>query len=561
MPNLNSKLLQNFYKTSPMREGILSWYPFEKGALILESADGVLTDLLRSHSNNVVSFERGYSGSEKFDYVVVIDLNEITVELLKEYRLLLTKHGRLLLAFENPYGLQYFAGKHNSRTNIPFDFKRGESKKEVEIRLKLAGFEGQKWYYPFTNHYFAKEVYSQNYLPNEFFSHRSLVLVEDVDTKIFDERELWADVIKGGAFEFLCNSYLVEARVNKTDKECDVDFAAITAYREPSKALITTIHSDGTAKKRAVFEEGIARLKSLAVNHNELANLGVSVLQAEFKDDYITMKRLELPILWDYWCKKLTEGCLEEDELFRHYDKIREEIKKSVKHGRCYWELVPANCFYDVSNDKIIFFDQEFYWEDIDTDLAMVRAICALTYASEFRSYYKTEDWLKKLKSRYGLIDKWDELERIASSKTYEYVFNPTNTEPLEKSSEQVVQHMWELQGERISARNRYKKMNTVAAIINDMGIGNVAIYGYGLRGKMLRYALSEQGVNVTCIIDRASPLICGIPLFRTMEEVPEGLITDLIVVTPFDGSVQIATEIKSKVHFKVATLEEIING
>jgi hypothetical protein len=551
-----------------MREGILNWYPFIANASVLYLCGDALIELLKKRCGQIISADGDYDGNEKFDYLVVIDPGELKIELLEKYHSYLKTNGRLLLAFENPYGLQYFAGKRNPRTDMLFQFWFGESKKEAEIRLKQAGFTGQKWYYPFTNHYFAREVYSESYLPNEFLNMRGYFFMEDDYTKAFDERGVWREVIRNGAFEFLCNSYLVEARVNASDSPCDVDFAAITAYREPDKAFITTIHSDGTARKTAVFSDGVKRLKAIADNHNDLIRLGVNVLPLEFVDDYLTMKRVDLSTLWDYWTGKLTKGELDENELFSHYDRIRDAIYTSATDGKCYWELVPANCFYDEKNDELMFFDQEYYWENVDPDMALVRGIYALIYSVEFRKNPRTERWLELLKERYNLSGKWDELSEIADNKTNKFVFNNSHTFQIERVTERTAKRVIErvaentakLKEERERERARYNKMCIAIVTLQAMNVKRPAIYGYGVRGKMLRYVIEMIGLDVEFIIDKELPIVRGVPLFERIEDVPDDTNSDVIVVTPVKDAELIAQELRAKVRCQVITIEELMN-
>ena len=561
MSSIISRQLQNFYKVSPMREGIINWYPFESKSTVIESSNGALTQLLLEKCARVTSFDSEYDGNGKFDYIVCIDPGEITTELLSKYRSYLNSKGRLLMAFENPNGLQYFAGKRNPRTGLPFQFWFGESKAETEIRLQKACFFGQKWYYPFTNHYFTREVYSENYLPNEFLNHRVFQFIEDDYTKEFDERRLWKEVIRGGAFEFLCNSYLVEARACKDDEPCNVDFAAITAYREREKAFITTVNSDGTARKHPVFRAGLNRLNIIAENHGDLKRLGVNVLPMKIDGDCLTMERLNMPTLWDYWTRKLMSDELDEALLFDHFDRIRDSIYASAKEGRCYWEMVPANCFYDIENDNLIFFDQEYYWENIDPDMALVRAIFALKYSAEFRKDPKTQGWINSLKDRYNLTEKWDFLTDLAGRKTSEFVFNKVHTRPLDRVVERTKIREREHASERRAEHARYERMCITSNSLQSMGIQHVAIYGYGLRGKMLRYVLEMVDMEPVFIIDKQLSFLCGIPLFDSIEKISAENTPDVIVVTPVKGASEIAAELRKKVKCNVMTIEELTNG
>lgn len=569
MANLTSLDLQLFYKKSPMREGVLNWYPFEKNASVLENSDGALTALLQLRCKHVVSFDNGFDNLAKFDYVVSIDPRPITVELLKQYYSFLKPNGRLLLAFENPFGLQYFAGKRNPCTNIPYTFLESENKAQVETRIKAAGFQKQKWYYPFTNHYFTREVYSDNYLPNGVLNNRGGEFLEDDYTKEFDERGMWHEVVQNGGFRFVCHSFLVEACVGSGSIPCNVDFAAITAYREPNKAFVTTIHNDGTVYKKALYPEGLDGLRRLEHNHRELAKLGVPVLPVKLTDNALKMERLFLPTLWDYWVEKLMKGALEESELFFHYDQIRNAIYQAAKSGKCFWELVPANCFYNNENGELIFFDQEYYYENVDPDVALIRAICALQHSVEFQKDPRTAQWISKLQERFHLTEKWDEQIRIAEEETRKTIFNDHYNWPIlcadKRAVERAAERTAERNAERLAKKKadyaRYHKMSVVADAVWAMHLENVAIYGYGQRGKMLRMTLEINAIGIVWIVDKNHPIVIGIPLFSEVGEIEDFSNVDLLIVTPLQDADTIKSELIQQVSCPVMTIEELYHG
>ncbi len=565
MPNIASHFLRDFYFSTPMREGILNWYPFACDATVLECSGGALTHLLVSRCKEVTSFSESYGGENKFNYVVCIDPQKITTELLRQYHAYLNPHGRLLLAFENPFGLRFFSGKRNPRTDLPFTFWEGASKRSVEIMLNQAGFKGQKWYFPTADHWFAREIYSQDYMPNQFLNMRKPIYAEWDYTSEFDERWMWSEVIRNGAFEFLCNAYLVEARVCPTDQACGVDFAAVTAYREHSKAFLTTVHNDGTARKQAIFPEGVEQLKRMSDNHTELLKMGVNALPVTLNGNALIMKRLDIPTLWDYMAQKLVEKTFDETELFGLFDRLRDEIAKSSRGGKCYWEMVPANCFYDETKNELIFFDQEYCWENIDPDVALVRAIYALIYSYEFQNDSRTNDWIAKLKERYRLSEKWDQLAEVADKRTSEFVFNTANTAPLERATKRVREHaderLAERNGELAATRARFSKMCVAADCLKTMNVSHPAVYGYGIRGKMLRQVLEMNAMDVACIIDKAKPIVRGIPLFSNIKEISDDAEIDVIIVTPAKDGMLIAEELRKTARCPVMTLEELVNG
>ncbi|MCD6400884.1 MAG: hypothetical protein J7L73_03040, partial [Anaerolineales bacterium] len=285
------------------------------------------------------------------------------------------------------------------------------------------------------------------------------------------------------------------------------------------------------------------------------------VLPMKIDGDCLTMERLNMPTLWDYWTRKLMSDELDEALLFDHFDRIRDSIYASAKDGRCYWEMVPANCFYDTENDNLIFFDQEYYWENIDPDMALVRAIYALKYSDEFKKVPKTHGWINSLKDRYNLTQKWDFLAELADRKTREFVFNEVNTKPLDRVVERTKIREREHASERKAEHARYEKMCIAANSLQSMGIQHVAIYGYGLRGKMLRYVLEMVDMEPVFIIDKQLPFLCGIPLFDSIEKISAENTPDVIVVTPVKGASEIAAALRKKVKCHVMTIEALTNG
>ncbi|MCM3135735.1 hypothetical protein M3629_23440 [Paenibacillus polysaccharolyticus] len=515
---LSSKL-REYYENSPWKDSVFSWYPFE---------DGVT-------------------------YEMVMDPKDLSVEALAAYKQKLGAHGRLLLVYENPFALRYWAGKRATNTGLPYDtlFGRGEhplpSKAELQTRLKLAGFEGQKWYYPLTDHYFTREVYSENYLPDEFLNQRFIPYLSDDTYLQFDERSLYREVIRGGAFEFMCGAYFVEARVCTDDLPCTVDYAAITIYREPAKRFATTVCNDGTVRKSALHPAGKAALLRTLCNHEELMQLGVNIIQMKIDGESLVMPRLNLPTLWDYWANKLSNGIFEVDEMLSQFDRIQEAIMKSAQNGKCFWELIPANCFYDQKNDELIFIDQEYYWENVSPNVALTRAIWSLLYSPAFSADARTNLWLEMLKERYGLTDQFEQLSKQADFQTRVEVFGDI-TLPLEMATEQTSLSIVK----RSQITHRYYKFLPVVEVLEGMGKKSPAIYGFGTRGMTLKRIFDDRGVVVQTILDENLYNIENIQSNKALGN------CDILIVSLYAGE-SIKKDLQEKTNIPVYTLGELI--
>ena len=182
-------------------------------------------------------------------------------------------------------------------------------------------------------------------------------------------------------------------------------------------------------------------------------------------------------------------------------------------------------------------------------------------YSAEFKKDPNTQGWIARLKDRYNLTGKWNFLAELADKKTREFVFNEVHTKPLDRVVERTKIREREHASERKAEHARYEKMCIAANSLHSMGIQHVAIYGYGLRGKMLRYVLEMVDMEPVFIIDKQLPFLCGIPLFDSIEKISAENTPDVIIVTPVKGANEIAAELRKKVKCSVMTIEELTNG
>ena len=555
-----SQGLRAFYDRSPMREGVLCWYPFAAGAKVLDMSGGALSALLQSRCGRVVSSDDYIDGDKGFDYVVVIDPADYRLEALRGLRSALHDHGRLLLAYENPFALRYWSGKPSPLTGLAYDSLYGRDGRPSAAALRLslaqAGFGGQKWYYPLTDHWFAREVYSEDYLPDEYLGQRFVPYLDDDGAAMFDERPLYREAIRGGAFPFLCGAYLVEARADGADAPCPVDYAAVTAYRAPAKRFATTVRNDGTVHKSPLHEDGRDTAKAILRNHEALARMGVPVTQLRAEGDALVMPRYETPTLWGYWARKLTEGSFDAEEMLRHYDQIVDAIHKAAADGDCYWELVPANCFYDEQSGGLLFFDQEYRWEGYPPEAAVARAVMAARYSPALSADPRSAEWMETLIQRYGLADRWDALEAQVKRATAE-VFGG-GAEALAEATR--------VSAEGIASTRRRARFQPVPGKLRELGYRRPAIYGYGRRGKDLAQVMGNAGMEPAAIIDEHLAQYPGIEALGEARgaEGPgtateAGLDVDVVVVSVSDSE-GIVAELKRMTSLPVYALEALLD-
>ena len=599
-----------FFHLSPMRESVLNWYPFERGSVALEIGGdmGALTGLLCARCARVVSvekkafkakaiaarhsgernltviggdvarlFPRGGRGETRalpraFDYVIALDPERFAPDYMEGLFDLLTPRGRLLLATENRFALRYWCGKGGPKTGLPFASLAGRehliAKAELSRRLSGAGFAGQKWYYPLTDHLFAQDIYSESLRPNRFLNTRLFPYSKSDSALLLREEDLYGDVIAGGAFEFMCNAYLVEARKRAGDAPCDVDYATLTTHRSADKRFATTVHADGTARKTALRREGVRRLENLAKNHAALRARGIDALPVRLSGNAAIMPRVPHETLWDYWQGRLREGRCDEEAFIRIFDRLRDCIAASSDceppgasgwdprlgpvQKTAYPELVPANCFYDPEKDTLTFFDQEYARAHCPASVPLSRALLCLSYSPLFSSDARTADLLPLLIARYGLTECWPLLEDI-ETEFLRAVFNFESTRVLERETEKA----------RGIVRRNCEAIAWVKYISDRWK--RIGVYGYGKRGKRLCALLRAAGSEIAFLIDRDAATQAengaAFPqprIYADFDAVRGVSACDVIVVTPRAEADAIAARLRERSGCPVVTLDAI---
>lgn len=449
-----------------LRRGLVAWYPFLEGAEVLEidGKFGALTGALCDQASNVTVTESSvfqaecimirhrnrknlmiYAGEaheipfeKKFDVVIMAGTLEMVgnaeyntddyiayLNIIRKQ--LLKKHGRLLLAVENRYGIKYFCGAVEPHTRRPFDgirqypsgSKDGYSfaHKELEHILQASGFSHQKFYYPMPDYLLPQIIYSDNYLPGMEISERMHPYYRYKGTVLADEQLLYKDILDNHVFPFMANSFLVEC--SESQSECGVDFAIISGNRVKQHNVITCIYGQDQVTKQSSFQSGDANIEQISKTLLRMKDNGLLVVPAKYQNRKLYMQFVKGQTLADYLM-----GFSQEDrgELLDIFDRFWLEILNSSQHSPANknmlhhlmptadWgpilktaslEMVTMNCFYE--NHKFVFFDQEFIKHDCPAKYVMFRMIaCAIAFQGVGGIVTP-----EQLRQRYGLVELW----------------------------------------------------------------------------------------------------------------------------------------------------------
>lgn len=288
------------YHLAHERGNIISWYPFKKGAKVLEigSGCGAVTgaaaaqvqsvtciDLSKKRStiNGTRNQERdnikicvgNFKDIEKnlekdFDYATLIGVFEYGRGYIggdKPYHGFLTtimEHlkpgGRLLIAIENKLGLKYWAGCTEDHTGTFFEGLEGYqntegvrtfSKPELEQLLKECGCGNYRFYYPYPDYKFPFVVYSDEYLPRKGELNRNICNFDRKRLVLMDEGKVFDQMLEDGLFPLYANSFFVEV-VKEGGKENE---------NESPEHVVYTKYSDGRGPEFAI-QTRVVREKS-----------------------------------------------------------------------------------------------------------------------------------------------------------------------------------------------------------------------------------------------------------------------------------------------------------
>lgn len=427
-------------------KALLNWYDFRSGSRVLYiGEEDSYAEVLKEYAGQMIyvncdRLKEAYWQEEfegHFDYAVCVEKLESDEEPRKLLNILfgiLKPEGTLLLGMNNRLGLRYFCGDRDPYTNRNFDgienYRRAYVKKEDVFQGRMydkeelmqmlleAGWEREKFQFfsVLSDLHNPSFLYSEDYLPNEDLANRLFPTYNYPDTVFIDEEPLYQSLIKNGMFHQMTNAYLIEC--SKVGKLSDVRHVTGSLERGREDALLTIIHRSGIVEKKAVYPEGLERIKQIVRNIGDLKEHGLAVVDVDFADGACCMPYVKTEV-GHLYLKKLLQT--DREAFFEKMDHFRDLIMQSseivqpdqgdglgaiLRKG--YLDLVPLNSFY--IDGEFVFFDQEFCEENYPSNVLIHRMISTL-YAGN----YELEKILPsdELYKRYGIAEYRKELQEI----------------------------------------------------------------------------------------------------------------------------------------------------
>lgn len=329
------------YHLHRVRENVCNWYPFRRGARILEigSGCGAITGALcrrdcevwsvdLSKRRATINYERhrdcenlhivvgnlnDIPFEQPFDYVLLIGVLEYAGTytegdapyrtFLKNIQRFMKPDGRLLIAIENRLGLKYFAGAPEDHLNEVFAGLRGYdadkgvrtfSHSELEALLTESGLGETRFYYPYPDYKFPSEIFTDESLEAMHYGKFYRPMDGDHAT-LFREYEIAALLAREGTASSLANSFFVEAAFKPMNDSRRVIYVKQNAERGADTRIGTRIVDEGGAwkvYKYAMTPEAGAHLKRILENERALG-AHRDVLAGEWTEDGISYPYIE----------------------------------------------------------------------------------------------------------------------------------------------------------------------------------------------------------------------------------------------------------------------------
>lgn len=444
-------------------KGALVWYNFKPDCDILylynDKEDAAVKEFLQQKGTvtlcSCIELAEAKLEVNRYDYIVGIDVIEECqnpAELLKACHKMLKSSGRIVLGTENRYAIKYICGDRDPYTNHSFDGMenyrrlsdadrnliagRCYSMAELKLMLSQAGFENDKFYSVMPSLQETQLVYAEGYEPVEELAMRYFPLYNYPDSVFLEEQYLYTDLIKNGMFHKMANAYIIECSMD--GRLDDTLHATISLDRGHDNALVTSIcEHDGVRNviKRAVYKEGIHKLKEMQDNLYDLHTRGINVVDSSVENDIFIMPYVDAPVAMNELkaiAKKDRNAFLKAmDDMYElilnsseHTGIISEKDRNSAD-GRDlgpilekgYIDMVPLNCFYDGtiedSKSRFIYYDQEFYWDNCPAKAIMYRSI-SIIYDGTDKEFERIMPRTELL-NRYGLAECEDVWQRMSS--------------------------------------------------------------------------------------------------------------------------------------------------
>lgn len=462
---------------------IVKWYKFNKTNRVMQIGKCKnITDYLEDVFKEVIVFSDiekiNYIEQEKFNYVILYGCENLDIKklVLSNY---LEDDGKFLLIGDNAFGLNNWSKFSNdSETGIQRleDYsKKIKTIEEIRKELEKYNFEEVNTFYVFPDYRAAEVIINENFKIKMEDIEKYNPNINEGEIKIFDEAKIFKTIISNNPkmINFFANSYFIEVSLKKDSN--DIKYISFNNCRKEQYQLLTIIKED-IVEKIAANKTANSHIENMKNIINKMKEKDINILDFE-KNNRLYSKLIKNEKTLDRYlfdCSDNIDNIIKIMEEFKQillkdsisYDECKnkleykenEEVLKTLHYlEKCYWDMVPKNCFY--IDNKFLFFDQEWEKDYLPVEFMIYRSIINsydLVRKINVDELFKKMDILK-YKQYFYKIDKSLRKE-VIDKEIYELMYKKENIKGIDNLQNDNKAYFNELniKGEYIERLEKY---------------------------------------------------------------------------------------------------------
>ena len=269
------------------RQNLINWYPFKENSTILVlSEDNCIYNYLCEEHFEVDYIECSRTACDfssfqnKYDYIILDGVLSFApsycrsenpfVEMINIVSSRLNETGIMLISIANRIGLKYLCGAPELNTGAiglgvngyEFDKSlRTFTKSEINEVLKCSNFKYTKFYYPYPDHVYPKEIYTDETINSMSYGKDYYELLKE-RLLLYNESLIAEQLVREKVADVFANSFLIEVCKDEMDDIIRPIYVKINSDRNECFRIRTSFVKEKGSKY--VIKESIS---NNAVNH------------------------------------------------------------------------------------------------------------------------------------------------------------------------------------------------------------------------------------------------------------------------------------------------------